>query len=93
MTATIEHPVFDRAGVHLRNVTVSRGQDHILFAPEGLPFERMLSPLAPFEPDHFVIQRVSAGDWSEDVFIQDGADLRDRHVIGNIFRWLTGGRS
>jgi len=43
----------------------------------------------PLQTRVFTAQALYVGDWLIEVFVEDGADLTDRHVLGNIFRALV----
>jgi hypothetical protein len=42
-------------------------------------------------PRYFTRERVGAGTWVQDIFLEEGSDIRDPRVIGNIFKHITGG--
>ena len=80
-TPKFNAPMVDRQGMSM-GMDAPLVKNHVLL-PVG---DRHRVPLLTRV---FTVRALYVGDWLIEAFVEDGTDLSDRHVLGNIFRALV----
>jgi hypothetical protein len=82
-TPKFNAPLFDRQGLYA-GVDAPLVKNHVLL-PVGDRHR------VPQQIRVFTVRAMYVGDWLVEVFVEDGTDMNDRHVVGNIFHALMVG--